>query len=357
MFFPPELGVPQALYVLGVLISLYPILCLHANQRRAPHQPAVTGWMKSISTLLTRAFLEESDGLDAWTNGLNLAPEYSAYICRDIDRLYRMLGLHLNNEEEDLSSFLFLRPRPILATTRSDCKFCPPGDSNIVPSLRRRLKNNIQRVWLLDASFHWVSATLLVGYCATCKSDYYPDRITRVGLGGRRSQVLEYNTEFLRVSKQGVWVHRKIAIAQEKALHRFHSGWANFADWINDSTDDINMKFTYRQSQRLFLEHFSRRLLIAHGKHENFSCGAHSDAKTLAKKVREVIGENGGALPTAMTHGCMDCTHVKRYGTVVNGGGAAEVVDSEAGPAGEVGYLVQLLFLILTILSDASGCS
>ncbi|KAJ7029930.1 hypothetical protein C8F04DRAFT_1368626 [Mycena alexandri] len=56
MFFPPELPVHQALYVLGVLISLYPILVLHANQRKSPRQPAVTGWMKSIRALLTGPF-------------------------------------------------------------------------------------------------------------------------------------------------------------------------------------------------------------------------------------------------------------------------------------------------------------
>ncbi|KAJ7782113.1 mannosyl oligosaccharide glucosidase-domain-containing protein [Mycena olivaceomarginata] len=88
--------------------------------------------------------------------------------------------------------------------------------------------------------------------------------------------------------------------AQEKALHRFHSGWSNFADWINDTIGDINVRFTYRQSQRLFLEHFSRRLLLAHGKDATFVSSAHSTAKSLAEDVRKAIGVNGGVLPSAM---------------------------------------------------------
>ncbi|KAJ6506633.1 hypothetical protein C8R45DRAFT_1050921 [Mycena sanguinolenta] len=209
-----------------------------------------------------------------------------------------------------------------------NCKFCPPGDSNLIPSLRCRLKNHTQTVWLLDASYYWVSATLVIGYCARCRADYHPDRITRMGLRGNRTQVLEYDAQFLRVSKTGIWVHRKIAVAQEKALHRFHSGWSNFADWLNDTVDDINARFTYRQSQRLFLEHFARRLLIAHGKNRYFSCRANSTAKSLAEDVREVIGVNGGVVQSALTHGCTDCTHVKRYASALGNGGDADVVDT-----------------------------
>ncbi|KAJ7150733.1 hypothetical protein C8R46DRAFT_1305439, partial [Mycena filopes] len=336
LFFPPELAVQQALYVLWVLISLFPILRLHTNQlNEARRQAPLTGWMRTIQTLLTRAFHEEANNVEAWATGINLAPEYTQYICRDLDRLYLLLGL---TDAADPQAFLFRPPRPILCTSRLNCKFCPPGDRNLLPSLRRRPKGKAQRVWLLDASFKWVSADLLVGRCQTCNADYYPDMITRKQPGRKRSQVLEYDTAFIRVSKHGVWVHRKIAIAQEKALQRFHSGWSNFADWVNDSTDDINIQFTYRQSQRLFVEHFSRRLLVAHGKDAMFSCEAHSPTKSLAEAVRNVIGKNGGNIPGAMRHGCMDCTHIKQYAPE-NGapaGGEAEVVGSEAGPADAV---------------------
>jgi hypothetical protein len=130
------------------------------------------------------------------------------------------------------------------------------------------------------------------------------------------------------VSKHGVWVDKQIALLQENSLHRFHAGWSNFADWVNDSVpfaeDDSvpstgedsvpsnKRKFTYRQSQRLFIEHFSRRLLLFHQK-RNFSCEAHPSTRLLAEAVRAAIGVNGGILDAAMTHGCVGCTHLKRY--------------------------------------------
>ncbi|KAJ7669640.1 hypothetical protein B0H17DRAFT_1162224 [Mycena rosella] len=288
LFFPPELAIQQAIYVLGVLISLYPILRLHANQRRHPRQPPVTGWMKSGATP---------------------------------------------------SCFLFRQPRPILVTSRLDCKFCPPDGTNRIPSLHRRKKGKDQKVWLLDASFRWVSADLVIAHCTKCRADYYPDRITQVANGRRRSQQLEYDAEFLRVSKSGVWVHRKIARSQEKALNRFHSGWSNFAEWVNDTGDDINVKFTYRQAKRLFLEHFARRLLVAHGKADSFISEAHSSADSLSAAVRDVIGRNGGIIPTSLKHGCIDCTHVKRFRSDLVHEGAnldgliVTVVGSETVPA------------------------
>ncbi|KAJ7790408.1 hypothetical protein B0H13DRAFT_2394584 [Mycena leptocephala] len=337
LFFPPELAVQQAIYVLGVLVSLYPLFRLHGNQlREARRQTPLTGWKRSIKTLIARSFEDEADNVEAWTSGVNLSNEYAKYICADLDRLYATMGLH-NAGPGDLSSFLFRPPRPILTTRRLHCRFCPVGDRNLVPSLRRRKKKGNEKVWLLDATFQWVSADLLVGYCARCKAEYYPDIITCKGQGRSRTQVLEYDAEYLRVSKSGIWVHRKIAVAQEKALQRFHSGWSNFADWVNDHTNDINVKFTYRQSQKLFLQHFTRRLLVAHGKESDFTCEAHPTSKDLAKAVRVLIGENGGFMPSALKHGCMDCTYVKRYRSdLVREGavlaGDTDVAGSESGP-------------------------
>ncbi|KAJ7884489.1 hypothetical protein B0H13DRAFT_2235352 [Mycena leptocephala] len=300
LFFPPELAVQQAIYVLGVLVSLYPLFRLHGNQlREARRQTPLTGWKRSIKTLIARSFEDEADNVEAWTSGVNLSNEYA--------KLYATMGLH-NAGPGDLSSFLFPQPRPILTTRRLDCRFCPVGDRNLVPSLRRRKKKGNEKVWLLDATFQWVSADLLVGYCARCKAEYYPDIITCKGQGRSRTQVLEYDAEYLR-----------------KALQRFHSGWSNFADW-----------FSYRQSQKLFLQHFTRRLLVAHGKESDFTCEAHPTSKDLAKAVRVLIGENGGFMPSALKHGCMDCTHVKRYRSdLVREGavlaGDTDVAGSESG--------------------------
>ncbi|KAJ6462620.1 hypothetical protein C8R45DRAFT_1055970 [Mycena sanguinolenta] len=176
----------------------------------------------------------------------------------------------------------------------------------VIPSPMGR-RHRDQRRALLQYSNH--------GTCSRCKADYYPDRITYTlhpGTHSRRER-LEYGADFLRISKHGIWIHRQIARAQEKALHRFHSGWSNFADWVNDCTGNPKRKMTSRQSQRLFLEHFSRRLLVAHRRDETFHCEAHPSSKLLAQEVRKVVGANGGIPPSSMPHGCTECTHIKRY--------------------------------------------
>ncbi|KAJ6537067.1 hypothetical protein B0H19DRAFT_1038508 [Mycena capillaripes] len=221
-----------------------------------------------------------------------------------------MLGLSPDDLAAPTPDSLFPAPRIILCTPRLSCIFCPVGDLNIVPTLRRRVKP--QTVWVLNQTFQWVKADLFIAHCSSCRADYFPDRITYRDPQNARRQQLELSAEYLRVSKHGIWVHRQIAVFQEKALHRFHAGWSNFADWVNDSKPHPKKKLTYRQSQRLFVEHFSRRLLLFH-KHDNFSCEAHPSARLLAEAVRATIGVNGGVLDAAMTHGCTGCTHVKRY--------------------------------------------
>jgi hypothetical protein len=113
-------------------------------------------------------------------------------------------------------------------------------------------------------------------------------------------------------------------------------------------------KMTYRQSQRLFIENFLRRLLVHHEK-EVFSCPAHPSMQLLAKCVRRAIGSDGGSIAKATKHGCMDCTHRKRYradlineGTILGGtvdGVAAEGTDDQHGET-----QVRILFFNLSTL-------
>ncbi|KAJ6455270.1 hypothetical protein C8R47DRAFT_1328937 [Mycena vitilis] len=310
LFFPSDLSLHKALYLLSVIISLYPLLRLHLNQRRQPRQPTQTAWTKSILVLLLAAFNQDSDTVLPWASGIDRGKEYAESICKDLGALYAMLGLNPDNLTAPSPPSLFPAARPVLCTTRLSCVFCPAADLNIVPTLRRREKG--QAVWLLDDTFHWVQADLLIAHCATCRADYYPDRITYRNEDGGRRQRLEIAPPYIRISKHGVWVHRQIAVYQENALNRFHSGWSNFADWLNDSTGS-ERKLTYRQSQRLFIEHFSRRLLSFHGKETEFYCLAHPSTRLLSQAVRAAIGINGGVLYTAMSHGCTECTHIKRY--------------------------------------------
>ncbi|KAJ7679922.1 hypothetical protein B0H17DRAFT_1206314 [Mycena rosella] len=232
-----------------------------------------------------------------------------------------MLGLTPHDLAGPSPNSPFPVPRIILCTSRQSCIFCPA-------------------VWVLDESFRWLKADLLIAHCTSCRADYHPDRITYKDDNTRRLQRSEMTADYLRVSKHGIWVHRKIALSQENSLHRFHAGWSNFADWLNDCTPDSGRKFTYRQSQRLFIEHFSRRLLHFH-KQENFACEAHPSTRLLAEAVRAAIGVNGGVLDAGMTHGCAGCTHLKRYRSDLIAEGAILGHNQEVAGLGNKGINAQ----------------
>ncbi|KAF8157551.1 hypothetical protein K438DRAFT_1910049 [Mycena galopus ATCC 62051] len=288
VFFPADLSLQKALYLFGVIISLYPLLRLHLNQRRQPRQPARTGWMETLRDLLISAFQPGDVETSVWASGLDRTLEYADYICDDLASLYMMLGLN----PYDLSA-------PSL----------PP----LSPDPR-----------IMLCTSHVPLADLVIAHCASCEADYYPDCITYRGDDNHQRQKIEASspytafrgqigrpsTEPHRQRSHGVWAHRQVAIQQENALHRIHGGWSNFADWVNDSTGSART-MTCRQSQRLFMEHFYRRLLVFHDKHTDFTCEAHVTT----------IGVNGGVLGTAMSHGCVNCTHAKRnHSDLVNEG-------------------------------------
>ena len=309
LFFPAALSLPRALYVLATIVSVYPLLLLHKSQQREPRQPKNTAWFKSLVSIIASGFQVASHPELALfvNNDLDIPPEQqlARNIGQDLEAIYEFLGLD-DNFHGDSIHRLFPRVRQILVTPRTTCIICPLDE---VHTLRRREKP--QSVRLLDRDFTWNEADLLVAHCPVCHSDYYPDKITFT-CEGSRLQKLEYDTNYLRVSKHGIWMHRKVALAQEKALHRFHAGWSNFAGWLNDIIKE-KPAVTNRQSQCLFLEHFSCRLLIAHGHHLEFTCPAHPSSSEFAEQVCLWIGRNGGTLPSSMHHGCIDCTHIKRY--------------------------------------------
>ncbi|KAL7277984.1 hypothetical protein ACG7TL_007937 [Trametes sanguinea] len=251
--------------------------------------------------------------------------EVAGDIHTELRVVYEFLGIDPESDDPPLHPPL---PPLILCTNRVECTRCSPNEAR--RSLRRRV--DPQDVQVLTSDLKWRKARLLIGHCVVCKSDYYPDCYTYATPNSGRFQALEYSPSFLRISKHGLWADHKVALAQEHALVRFRAGWSNFADWLNDQLPN-RPRITHRQSRRLFLEHFSRRLLIAHGKQELFSLPAHSTAAVLAESVRQELGVNGGVFPRAFDHGCAECTHTKRYhadlaqeGFVAeNGGNMAEV--------------------------------
>ncbi|KAJ7918117.1 hypothetical protein B0H13DRAFT_2231299 [Mycena leptocephala] len=294
-FFPGGLSLQRTLYAIAIITSLYPLFRLHKNQRREPRQPPATGWYRSIAQLISRAFHPERQDPDTW---LDEGPgdEYAQTICDDLEQLYQYLGI-LESSSTNNDRF-FPEPRAILLTSRLKG----------LHSLRRREAKTVR---LLDSNFRWVEADLFIAFCQSCDAEYHPDRIT-YRQNQSRMQKPEYNAKFLRVSKHGVWMDRRIAITQENAILRFRSGWSNFAEWLSDTIGQ-KPRVTTRQSQRLYFEHFARRLIAAHELTDTFSIPSNSDSKTLAEAVREKIGVNGGTIARTMAHGCTDCTHLKRY--------------------------------------------
>ncbi|KAJ7597704.1 hypothetical protein C8J56DRAFT_1109108 [Mycena floridula] len=346
-YLPRELTIPRALSIIATLASIYPLLRLHTNQRREPSQPARTAWLISISELIKTSFKRNETPDDIWLDEENRGPaKFTDDLCRDLPIILELLGLKDDSPEAgDLSQSFFPRPRIILCTTHLDCLFCINTDR--LHTLRRREKPQIVRVLAKDLT--WVEADLFIAHCVSCKADYYPDKVTFID-EGNRIQKLEYETEYYRVSKHKIWVHHRVAVLQEKALLRFHAGWSNFGDWLNDILQIIP-KITNRQSRRLFLEHFSRRLLQAHHLDENFTCSSNPSTAELAEYVRAVIGRDGGTLASSMDHGCLECTRWKRYPADLVAEGL--VVDTEA--VGVVDIPAEAIPEVDTNLADIAG--
>ncbi|KAJ7433121.1 hypothetical protein B0H11DRAFT_1759289 [Mycena galericulata] len=306
LYFLHQFSLQRAFYILTVLVATYPLYRLHLNQRQEPRQPQETAWLRSIVAILARSFNSKHEHSYFVPEEDSVGTQLSQRVCRDLEQLYHLLGIDDND-----SAPLFPEPHRIICTTRLHCTLCPSEDGS-TPTLRRHGKP--QQIRFLDADFRWVQAELYVAYCPRCRAEYYPDRITyqRGNNSYGRIQKLECQATYLRVSKHGIWMDRRVALAQENAILRFHSGWSNFADWLSD-TMDSSPRITTRQSQRLYFEHFARRLITAHGLEDTFTVPAHSSSQVLASSVREAVGKNGGIVAGAMEHGCTNCTHLKRY--------------------------------------------
>lgn len=307
-FFPGPLRRKHAVSVLTKLTSLFPVIRLHRNQQLEPRQPNQTGWIKSAISIISDAFgardIPELEFLVPEATRGDIRPEtwLAQQILFDVEHVYDFLDV---NGIQDTN--LFPSIPPILITHRQDCVVC---SQDIKHSLRRKVNPVLIR--LLDKDYKWYKTHLFVAHCPRCRTDYFPDKYTFV-IDGSREQKLEINAEYLRVSKSGVWVHKSVAHAQERAIFRYHCGWSNFANWVNDLLEPQDPKFTTRQSQRLHLEHSARRLLVAHGKTDDFVCEANPSAASFALSLRDVIGKNGGYMDSSLHHACQECTHRKRY--------------------------------------------
>ncbi|EDR11717.1 uncharacterized protein LACBIDRAFT_314252 [Laccaria bicolor S238N-H82] len=202
LFFPAALSLLSTLYILATIISVYPLLLLHKSQQREPRQPRNTAWFKSLVAIIALGFQAATHPELALfvNNDLDIPPEQqlARNIGQDLEAIYEFLGIDDNFHSDPIHE--------------------------LFP----------QSVRLLDRDLVWIEADLFVAHCPVCCSDYYPDKIT-FACEGKHLQKLEYDTNYLRVSKHRIWMHRKVALAQEKVLHWFHAGWSNFAGWLNDT--------------------------------------------------------------------------------------------------------------------------
>lgn len=209
-FFPGDLDLTRALYVLAILPTLYPLLHLHRNQFMQPRQRDNTGWMTAIWALIYAAFHPEITDPNRWPgNGPGRRTAEKMY--NHIDNIYRCLDIDNNHNNNHPQVPIFPDSRLVLCTQRKNCIICPASTS--AKFLRKR--GTGWSVKLIGADYKVHDAYLIVAYCRTCGSRYYPDRITyRSELG--RLQKFEWECTYLRVSKHGIWVARHLAIAQER---------------------------------------------------------------------------------------------------------------------------------------------
>lgn len=322
-YLPAHFTIDQALRILVTVAALYPLLHLHTNQRREPRQPRETAWKKRILPVIRRSLYGDpgSDSDEDIEMEDEETEECAKGLYRDITEVFEYLGF---DSHDNHPGTVIPTARPILCTPRKECIICPPNQPHRALHavyMDNHREEQSQSVRLLDENLDWRTADLFIAECTRCRARYYPDRITFLreatedesdagSDGDERMQKLETDSVYLRVSRHGIWVHRRVAKMQEYSVHRFRAGWSTFADWLGDITDK---KLTNRQAKCLFIEHFSRRLLTAHQMGDNFTCVAHAKTDVLAEAVRIAIGKDGGILPGALHHGCQDCTHQKRY--------------------------------------------
>jgi hypothetical protein len=165
-------------------------------------------------------------------------------------------------------------------------------------------------VKVLTQQLTLVPGIVFPAHCRCCCTNYFPD-CYRVGRNDRR-QFLEFDTKYLRISKHGVWTESTIAKMQEQAVLQMHAGWSSFALWINDSSQNEKQVLTTRQSQRLYVENLAQKLLVLHQK-QDASLPAHPNTQQMPGAIRDLLGKDGGRIPISMEHGCLECTHHKRY--------------------------------------------
>lgn len=305
VIFPGAYSARNALFLLGSVTALLPLLRLHVNQERAARRRnPTTGWKMSIETALHLMSTEES------------LPEAHGYLAAGVqERILKDLATDISPLSDLVDAELaplLTQSQEVLVTPHLTCTVCADR-----PALRRKQDSHLVR--LLRADGTRSDAILATAHCATCATVFWPDHLS-VRLqddqdeDARRVLRMEPDPVFIRISKSDqLWAHRDIAYMQESSFLNLHCGWSSFANFLNDWRPGQQNVVTYRQVQRLFVEHFARRMLSAHGLLATFECHLDPNTKDLMDAVVRAIGRDGGAAPKAFEHHCEECTHPKRY--------------------------------------------
>ncbi|KAF8507428.1 hypothetical protein JB92DRAFT_3121862 [Gautieria morchelliformis] len=302
-YFPDGLSVQRVFYALAAILSLQAVVQLNRNQRCFPGQPQETGWEKDLQELVHAALHPEESSTEE-LEGEPPGPGVTAHVSEGLTQILAILDW----DTVHIPSQLAFSAYPILCTAHINCVFCPGPR----PLTRHE---TVTIVPLLGRNLQWGKARLIVAGCRQCRAVYYVDHVTRpcTPHSSSRVQHLEYETPFLRVSKtENIWVDRRVAQFQEAAIFWFKASWQGFADVLNRSFLRDSLLLRDAQTHKLFVEHFTWRLVVAHGLENVFTCAPDPSADNMTKALLGFIGSNRGIVPGSLSHVCLDCAHQKR---------------------------------------------
>ncbi|KAF8507792.1 hypothetical protein JB92DRAFT_2600530, partial [Gautieria morchelliformis] len=176
------------------------------------------------------------------------------------------------------------------------------------------------KVSLITRRFELKLAFLVTTQCAMCTVHLFPNHIMRRNEAHGQFQVLECETEYLHVSRKGVWVHCTLAHLQEMAMMQFHTSWLGFCGFVNHvigrGESSVHRPWITcdercvagEEMQKMYVEHFACRLLMTHSMWATFQ---HEVAHCAHPGTSQVVqpGVSGGT----KEHTCQECTHRKTY--------------------------------------------
>lgn len=323
-YLPSTMPFNHCLYILATMTAALPLYRFHKTQMRYGQRRVKSAWLRGINHLVQKAARAKGDDFYPTEAETLFGPseDDEELLCRDMEEIMDMLNESMSLEAElddpdddngpTLLDATLLESTLVLCTKEKICLFCRTVDNQPV-ALRRRL--SISPVNVITRSNRKIVAHLAVSHCKDCKSNYYPDRITRQQGAEARRQYMLYGAEYIRISKSArLYVHRSLGVAQAQAILQ-HQTYLGFATWYNRSYDDggpFSPSLTVRQSQRLFAEHLIRLLGDQKPDEPVFSTAVNPKTEDIVREaVRRFAGS--GILNGALEHECAECTHEKRY--------------------------------------------